>query len=895
MEKKYDHHICEETAQQQWQEQKTYAMVNNPGPLYSIDTPPPTVSGTLHIGHIFSYTQTDIIARYKRMNGHSVFYPFGFDDNGLPTERYVEKKRDVRGHEMSRSDFIALCTQESHAAAETFKKLWQKMGLSADWSKTYSTISDDARKISQESFIELFNKDYIYRKQEPALYCTTCRTSVAQAELDDLELSSFFNDIIFKDSDGNDLTIATTRPELLPACVAVLYNPDDIRYRHLHGKKAMVPLFGQTVPLLPDELVAIDKGSGLVMVCTFGDKTDIIWYKKHNLPYRHVIGLDGKCTENAGFLQGLKVVQAREAVIEKLKENNLLIRQQPITHSVSVHERCKKEIEFTILPQWFISILPYKDTFLEMANNINWYPTFMKSRYNDWVENLAWDWGISRQRFYGIPFPAWHCQDCSKILLAHPDQLPVDPQETPYKGSCTGCGGTNIKPDTDVMDTWNTSSLTPYICYDLFQKIISAPFDTPLSGHSGRADENINLTQKENTQVQCCKNKTSNSHSARPECSTKCNEVECIEGCNSISSFDFNESKGANNFIPMSMRPQAHDIIRTWAFDTIVKTWMHNKTIPWKDIVISGHVLADSKEKLSKSKNSSSAMDPVTLLQKYPADAIRYWTASGRLGQDMMFSEEQLLIGQKLITKLWNAFRFAEPHLTDFQLMHTAPENIGAVNQWLLHTISACFEKYQNYFEQHEFGLALDTVEQFFWNDFCDNYLELIKNQLFNPELYQAHEVAATRWTLYQAGLRILQLYAPYLPHVTETIYQDLYRKHEAIVSIHQTRYTDVQIPYIFKNEAEIMQAVIAIATQVRKLKSEKQLSLKTPFTTMNVFVKTSSLQSTIDLRDALTRHDQLIRGITQAITVNYHEYDNQPSLLIEKDGAWHADVVIDE
>src|SRR5579863_9458982 len=379
MEKRYDHQLCEAAAQQQWETNKTYAMENNPGPLFSIDTPPPTVSGTLHIGHIFSYTQTDIIARYKRMNGYSVFYPFGFDDNGLPTERYVEKKRNVRGHEMSRSEFIALCTQESHEAAEIFKKLWQKMGLSADWSETYSTISDDSRKISQESFIELFNKDYVYRKQEPALYCTTCRTSVAQAELDDQELASSFNDILFKDSDGNDLTIATTRPELLPACVAVLYNPADIRYTHLHGKKAIVPLFGQSVPLLPDELVSIEKGSGLVMVCTFGDKTDIIWYKKHNLPYLQVIGFDGKCTENAGFLQGLPVAAARIAIIDKLKENNLLYAQKMITHSVGIHERCKKEIEFIIVPQWFISILTHKKDFLDAADEINWYPQFMKS------------------------------------------------------------------------------------------------------------------------------------------------------------------------------------------------------------------------------------------------------------------------------------------------------------------------------------------------------------------------------------------------------------------------------------------------------------------------------------------------------------------------------------
>ncbi len=824
MEKRYDHLTCESAAQQKWDTEKTYAMENNPGKMFSIDTPPPTVSGTLHIGHIFSYTQTDVIARYKRMNGFSVFYPIGSDDNGLPTERYVEKKRNIRAHELSRSDFIALCIEESLNVAQTFKKLWQKMGLSADWNYVYSTISDQTRKISQESFIDLYQKKYIYRKQEPALYCTTCRTTVAQAELDDQELPSIFNDILFKDSDGNNLTIATTRPELLPACVAVLYSPSDMRYGHLKGKKAIVPIFGQSVPLLEDDLVNPEKGSGLVMVCTFGDKTDVIWYKKHNLPYRQVIGLNGKCTELAGFLQDLKVAQARAAVIEKLKENNLLVRQEAITHSVNVHERCKKEIEFTILPQWFIAILPYKQHFLDMAEAINWHPAFMKSRYNDWVENLAWDWGISRQRFYGIPFPAWHCQDCGEILLARAEQLPVDPQETPYDGPCTQCGSTNIKPDTDVMDTWNTSSLTPYICYNLINKESkSTPF----------ADKQV------------------------------------------------------LNFLPMDMRPQAHDIIRTWAFDTIVKTWMHHGIAPWKDIVISGHVLSD-KGQGKISKKDGTAMDPMLLLEKYPADAIRYWTATGRLGQDMMFSEEQLAIGQKLITKLWNAFRFAEPHLVTFNKSVKPPHEIGAINKWLLHTISACFAKYQHYFEQQEFGLALNTIEHFFWNDFCDNYLELIKNQLFNPELYSTEEVEATRWTLYYAGLRILQLYAPYLPYVTEILYQELYRTHEAISSIHQTRYQDVQIPYIFENEARIMDSVITIATQVRKLKSEKQLSLKTPIASMKVFTHNSALS------DALAQHNQLIKGVTQAIEIAYLEHTDQSLELTEIQGQWHAQVIIE-
>jgi len=861
MEKKYAHLVCEATAQKQWETENTYAMENNPGPLYSIDTPPPTVSGKLHIGHIFSYTQTDILARFQRMSGHCVFYPFGFDDNGLPTERYVEKKHDIRGHAMKRSDFIALCTQESALAAEQFKQLWQRMGLSADWRLTYSTISPSTRKISQQSFVDLYNKGYIYRKQEPALYCTTCRTSVAQAELDDKEVPSFFNDIIFKDSDGNDLIIATTRPELLPACAALLFNPQDDRYKKLHGKKATVPLFGHTVPILPDELVDINKGSGLVMVCTFGDKTDVIWYKKHNLPYLQVIGFDGKCTENAGFLQGLSVAAARTAVVEKLKEQNVLINQKMISHSVSVHERCKKEIEFVIIAQWFISILPYKKQFIDIADTINWYPTFMKARYTDWVQNLAWDWGISRQRFYGIPFPAWHCNDCQHVLLANIEQLPIDPQETAYGKPCTHCDSTNISPDTDVMDTWNTSSLTPYICEDLYS---NHPSIRSFQEHSGRTEEGV-----------------PNKNNSTPPFALSAADLFD----EALAKLGGSVSKGDQPFLPMSSRPQAHDIIRTWAFDTIVKTWMHDNSAPWQNIVISGHVLSDSKEKISK--KDGTAMDPAQLLVTYPADAIRYWTASAKLGQDTAFSEDQLKIGQKLITKLWNAFLFAKPHLDEFTTPHTAPEKIGLVNQWILHTASACFEKYQHYFNEQEAGLALNIVENFFWNDFCDNYIEFIKNQLFNPHEYAADEVYATRWTLYHVGLRILQLYAPYLPHITEAIYQELYKKHEKTVSLHQIRYNAVQIPYVFEQENRLMATIIIIASTVRKLKTEHQLSLKTSLATLTFYVNDSVTAQ------AITAHNQLIRGVTQAVEVVYDQDENKTTQLVQKDDTWHAHIII--
>lgn len=808
MEKLYNHSEQELKAQELWQQHKTYNRENNPGPLYSIDTPPPTVSGSLHIGHIFSYTQTDIIARYKRMKGFSVFYPFGFDDNGLPTERFVEKALDISAHSLSRSEFIKKCLEQTIVVEEQFQKLWQRMGLSVDWSLCYSTISENTRKISQESFIRLYLDGYVYRKYEPALYCTTCRTSVAQAELDDVEKTTTFNDIIFTASDGTPLTVATTRPELLPSCVALLYHPDDARYKHLEGKHAITPIFEQPLPILPDEDVVMDKGSGLVMVSTFGDKQDIVWYKRHKLPYRPVIGLNGKLTKEAGVLEGLNVTLAREKVLELLKENNLLTNQKVITHSVNVHERCKKPIEYVALSQWFLNILEHKQKFLDLADQINWYPEYMKTRYTNWVEHLDWDWCLSRQRFFGIPFPVWHCTDCNHIILADIKRLPIDPQETAYTGVCPQCHRKNIVPDTDVMDTWNTSSLTPELCYQLYNPGQESIFE-----------------------------------------------------------------KDTSNFRPMSMRPQAHDIIRTWAFYTIVKSWMHFKQIPWKDIVISGHVLSDNKEKLSKSKEHK-ALTPEGLLERYPADAIRYWTASGSLGTDIAFSENQLKIGQKLITKLWNAFRFIDEHIKQ---KPNKPQTLGVTNEWILHQSNKCFAKYQEYLEGYEFSLALHSVEKFFWHDFCDNYLELIKDQLFKPEKYNPQEVQATYWTLYTVGLHILQYYAPFIPHITENLYQQCYKAYETEHSVHQKRFDAAS--FEFTQSAELMEIINHIVSQVRKLKTSQQLSLKTEIAFLSIY------DCPAEMIERLQAQEALIKGVTHAHHIAYHkDHLSEPLLLKENE-----------
>jgi len=820
MDKRYDHEKFEQDIRQKWEHEKTYAPANDTAKkTYSIDTPPPTISGSLHIGSVFSYTQTDIIARYKRMSGFRVLYPFGFDDNGLPTERYVEKKRKIRAFALPREEFKAICAEEIEAARENFKRMWQQIGLSVSWDHTYSTNSDHVRCISQASFIKLFKSGHIYRRQEPAPYCTTCRTSVAQAELDDKEGSTFFSDVIFKDETGGDLVIGTTRPELLPACVALLFHPSDERYRHLRSKKATVPLFDYQVPILEDDQVDPEKGTGLVMFCTFGDKTDVAWFKKLGLPARQAVGRDGKWTEVTGALAGMKALEARAYVLDELGKKGLLPRQKEIVHNVNVHERCKSEIEYMVLSQWFVRIMDDKDQYIALADKMDWYPSFMKSRYTNWVENIGWDWCISRQRIFGIPFPVWHCLDCDEVILADEDLLPIDPQEVAPPTTCPKCGCSNIEPDTDIMDTWNTSSLTPYLCASLF-----GDTERPL------------------------------------------------------------DDEYTKTFIPMTMRAQAHDIIRTWTFDTVVKVWMHSKTVPWRDVVISGHALSEARGKISKSKGNDTTT-PDALMKRFPVDAIRYWTASGSLGHDVSFSENQVKVGQRLVTKMWNAFRFTKEHIESADLSEM-PRSFGMVNEWLLHQVSACFEQYTQQLDKNEFGYALERVERFFWHDFCDNYLELVKDMLFNPDGYNAEEVAATRWTLYTVGLRVLQLYAPYVPYVTEAIYGTVYAK-EGVPSIHLTQYADVQQLYVYPKSKKTIDAVVQIVSAVRKLKSEQQLSLKVPLASLTVVLADASIENALD------KQRRLLQGVTRAEALDYKAGAAVEPLLEERDGQWHAVVFV--
>ncbi len=751
MQKNYDFKQVEEEMQSFWKQNSIYSFdINSPNEIYSIDTPPPTVSGSLHIGHIFSYTQAEMIARFKRMQGYNVYYPFGFYDNGLPTERLVEKDEGIIAKNLPRSEFIRKCTAVIEKYEKEFKELWQSLGFSVDWSLQYETINPVVQRISQRSFIRLVKEGKAYMKESPVLWCTECQTSIAQAELDTVDMETSFNYIQFMA--GNEkLTVATTRPELLYGCICLFVNPKDDRFRKYIGKNALVPLYNYSIPILADEKVSLDKGTGVVMCATFGDSADAEWYETHKLPYRKVILPDGTIDESILFIGGLKVIAARKQIIKLLSDSGLLIKSENISHTVAVHERCGKEIEIIPSRQWYIDILSNKELFLEAADKINWYPSSMKSRYTLWVENLKWDWCISRQRYFGVPFPVWYCRDCGKAILASEGALPVNPLEAGPGTPCS-CGCNEFIPESSVLDTWATSSVTPQI-------------------------------------------------------NAKWCEANDISG----------------RLLPMSLRTQAHEIIRTWAFYTIVKSLYHTGKIPWKDIMICGFVLAKKGEKISKSKNNSE-LSPSALIENHSADAIRYWAANSKLGTDTFFSIDELGTSRRFITKLWNAARFSISHLQDYD--HTAYIDLMPVDKWILERCKQTVIETRRLLNQYEIGSARHEIDNFFWKDFCDNYLEIVKERLYQPEKHGFKERRSAQHALYCCLLEILKLYAVYVPHITEYIYQEFFRKYEGCISLHLLTW-EAEEP-VYDDLLMFGEKLKGIIADVRKYKTENSLSMKT-------------------------------------------------------------------
>ena len=469
--KKYNFLEREDHWKQYWEENNIYEFdEQSPKPIFSIDTPPPYVSAEhLHIGHIMSYSQAEFVVRFMRMQGYNVFYPMGFDDNGLPTERFVEKKYHINKLKISRGDFIKLCLQETEKGIKNYKDLWINLGISVDWSKTYSTINPLCQKVSQRSFIDLFEKGRIYRKKEPMLWCPSCQTALAQADLEDKKTDAYLNYILFSIA-NKKYAVATTRPELIPACVALFAHPQDKRYTQLKKERASVPLFNYSIPIYFDQSVDPEYGTGLMMVCSWGDAEDIKKMRSFDLLARELFDEQGRITALGGKLKGFSILEARKQILEDLKNKKLLIKQTKIQHVVNIHERCETPVEYILTKQWFIDILNIKDELLKRGEELNWYPKHIKDKYDAWIKGLKWDWCISRQRYYGVPFPIWYCKKCTEIIVAQKKDLPVDPTEKdPPISKCLKCGSNEFIPETDVMDTWATSSCTPFIISELVE------------------------------------------------------------------------------------------------------------------------------------------------------------------------------------------------------------------------------------------------------------------------------------------------------------------------------------------------------------------------------------------------------------------------------------------
>ncbi|MEQ9115331.1 MAG: valine--tRNA ligase [Rickettsiales bacterium] len=784
----YKHRDIEKKWQEIWSDSDVNRWNDEEGreSNFVIDTPPPTVSGLLHMGHIYSYTQTDIVARYQRMSGKNVFYPMGFDDNGLPTERLVEKVKKTRPVDVGRERFRELCFEVIHDAEKEFYNLFNSVALSVDWTQKYQTISDHSRKISQMSFLDLYKKGEVYRALEPNLWDPKDCTALAQADIEDKEVKGFMYDIKFTSKKlKKEFVISTTRPELLPACVAVLYHPSDKRYKSLKNETLNTPLFNCEIPVIADQEVDIDKGSGLVMCCTFGDTQDIQWWKKYSLKLKSIIDRYGKIRTSdvdLGFeidrdkrtildeLEGNKCEVARDIIAGILEQQKLLVGKKEVIKKVKSAERSGAAIEIQVVPQWLVKILDKKEEIKQKARECEWLPKYMLTRLENWVDGLNWDWCISRQRYFGIPIPIWYSKrkgEEGRILIPEKEQLPVDPvTDLPI-----GYKRDEVQPELDVLDTWATSSLSPQI----------------------------------------------NSHALNEELS-------------------INASRHKKLF-PADIRPQAHEIIRTWSFYTIVKSLMHSNQSPWKSLLISGWCLAEDKTKMSKSKGN--VVTPKALIETKGADAVRYWSATSKLGADIIYSEKMLDVGKRLLNKIWNATKFSASQIKEISLDAIDINNCSEViDQWIILRTNQVVAEATNSFKKHNYSDARSAIEEFFWKDFCDNYLEIVKVRAYNSDDQNPKGQLSAQTALYIVTKNILKLFAPVMPFITEELFSIVFP--EEGKSIHSRGCWPRQIENSFdaQNVSEAGLFFIEILDMVRKVKAEKNLSMKSSIKDMQVFVR---------------------------------------------------------
>ena len=782
--------------QQRWEADGTYTFdrTRPRDQIFSIDTPPPTVSGSLHIGHVFSFTHTDVIARFQRMRGREVFYPMGWDDNGLPTERRVQNYYGVRCDpslpydssfqpppeppkqpiSISRPNFVELCLRLTKEDEQAFEHLWRYLGLSVDWSLTYATIDRRSQRVSQIGFLHLLERNLAYQLEAPTLWDVDFRTAVAQAELEDREREGAYHRLRFDSPEGGAVEIETTRPELLPACVALVAHPDDERYKPLFGKEVLTPLFRARVPVRAHELADPQKGSGIAMICTFGDITDVTWWRELSLPVRAVIQPNGTLRPitwgSTGWesqdvaaaqqaydqLSGQSINKARAKVVELLRESGSMIGEpRPIMHNVKFYEKGDRPLEIVTSRQWFIKTMEFRSSLIQRGRQLQWHPEYMRVRFENWVNGLNGDWCISRQRFFGVPFPLWYPidkdghLDYSRPIVPDEARLPIDPStDVPdaYRADQRGLPN-GFAGDPDVMDTWATSSMTPQIVGGWYE------------------DPELLL-----------------------------------------------------RVFPMDLRPQGHDIIRTWLFSTVLRAHLEHDSLPWLHAAISGFVTDPDRKKMSKSKGN--VVTPFALLEEHGSDGVRYWAAKGGPGVDTMFDAGQMKVGRRLAIKVLNASKFilakAEPR---------GPVT-AAVDRAMLLNLGDLVRDATQALEQYEYGRAIDLVEREFWG-FCDDYLEFVKGRRYGD---QGPEAAGSANSALIAALSVyLRLFAPYLPFATEEVWSWWQEG-----SVHVAAWpTDAELAPLMRGVSDADQQQWRYAREVlgeiRKRRSEAKQPLKVP------------------------------------------------------------------
>jgi len=740
--KEYNFTQVEEKWADTWDKSVYYFDWNSSRPQYIIDTPPPYPTGNFHIGNALNWCYIDFVARYKRMRGYNVMFPQGWDCHGLPTEVKVEEIHNITKNEVSRAEFRRLCEELTAQNIDKMRVTMRRLGFSTDWSNEYVTMLPEYYSKTQCSFVQMYEKGMIYREDHPVNWCPRCGTAIAFAEVEYDSRTTTLNYMRFGSPLG-DLEIATTRPELLAACVAVAVHPEDERNKMYIGTKVKVPIFDYDVEVLADKEVDPEFGTGVVMICTFGDKQDVRWWVDHDLPLRQAIDRAGKMTEIAGKYEGLSIPECKDAIIEEMKGQGIIYEQEPLDQNVGLCWRCKTPIEILSERQWFVKIDP--DEIIDTSAEIDWIPDHMEIRLKNWTGTMDWDWCISRQRIFATPIPVWYCKGCGEPLVAKEEWLPLDPNQNSPPESCPHCGSKEFEPETDVLDTWMDSSISA-----------------------------LNVTG------------WLSDHPAK---------------------------------YPAQLRPQGHDIIRTWAFYTILRAKALVGVRPWDSILINGMVLGEDGHKMSKSLNNFIAPEEVVV--KYGADAFRQWAAiGGSPGNDVMFRWKDVISGGRFQQKLWSMYRFSAP----FAKKSDAPPN--QVDLWLLAELDRLVEKVTDAMDRYQFDEAFRAVRGFAWEVFADNYIELVKSRLYGPD---GPEKGAAQASIYKAIETIARLLAPFTPFIAEEIYRSL--TGESVHAASWPKSSDLTS----QNEGELIKEV---ASAVRRYKSDQGMALNAPLGNVEVYTE---------------------------------------------------------